>query len=87
MDCVGLVQETRYTHGFRGENPKETDHLEKLGAHARIILKWIKYYARMLQRGLDSPVAEGCEHGNDASRPSQKKANFLTRCVTASFPK
>jgi hypothetical protein len=36
--------------------PEETDHLEKLGVHARIILKWTKYDARMLERGLDSSV-------------------------------
>jgi len=58
-------------------NPEETGHLEKLGVHARIILKWIKWDARMLECGLESPVVGCCEHGNEPSCPPNKKIGEL----------
>jgi hypothetical protein len=39
--CGFYGRNEKYVHDFGGGNLKERDHLNALGIHGRIILKWI----------------------------------------------
>ena len=81
VECVARVQETRDIQVFCGKTRRNISigKKKKTWRTCEDDIKVDKYESRMPERGLDSPVADCCEHGNELScpHPSTKFGELL----------